>query len=310
MARKALGKGLDALIPGAGGDESSSSAAARKSKPGRPGQAGTVTKVRLSLIRPNPFQPRQEFEREGLEELADSIRQKGVLQPVLLRALPEEEGEEGYQLVAGERRLRAAEIAGLKTIPAIVYEVDSDEEMLELALVENVQRENLNAMDTAGAYRRLADDCGLTQEQIAERVGKSRTAVANTLRLLTLPEKVQQAVKDEKISEGHARALLGLDGKGARLALLKKIIARGLSVRVTERLVREAAGGGEGGKGRGKKQQPELSPRLQALVEEIQRALGTKVTLKGSLKKGSLKIDYYSADDLTRICDRLEIELD
>ncbi|MFO7769087.1 MAG: ParB/RepB/Spo0J family partition protein [bacterium] len=309
MARKALGKGLDALIPGAGGDESSSSAAARKSKPGRPGQAGTVTKVRLGRIRPNPFQPRQDFAREGLEELADSIREKGVLQPVLLRAVEDEEGEEAYQLVAGERRLRAAEIAGLKSIPAIVYEVDSDEEMLELALVENVQRENLNAMDTARAYRRLADDCGLTQEQIAERVGKSRTSVANTLRLLSLPEQVRQAVKDEKITEGHARALLGLGSSGARITLLKKIIARGLSVRATEKLVREAAADDEG-EGPRKRGQKELPPRLQALVEEFQRALGTRVTLKGSVKKGSLKIDYYSADDLTRICDRLDISLD
>ena len=201
MARKALGKGLDALIPGAG-DELTSTAAG-KVKPGRPGQAGHVTKVRLKEISPNPHQPRKEFAREALEELAASIKQKGVLQPVLLR--PARAGE-GYELVAGERRYRAAQLAGLRTIPAIVYQIESDEEMLELALIENVQREDLNAIDTAGAYRQLSDEIGLTQEEIAERVGKSRTSVANTLRLLGLPQNVQEFVRTGQLSEGHARA--------------------------------------------------------------------------------------------------------
>jgi ParB family chromosome partitioning protein len=303
MARKALGKGLDALIPGAGDEQPST--AAGKEKPGRPGQAGQVTSVRLKEISPNPLQPRKEFEREALEELAASIKQKGVLQPVLLR--PAREGE-GYELVAGERRYRAAQLAGLRTIPAIVYRIESDEEMLELALVENVQREDLNAMDTAEAYHRLSDDIGLTQEEIAERVGKSRTSVANTLRLLSLPRNIQELVREGQLSEGHARALLGLSSKAEQARLAKRIISRGLTVRDVERIVREM---GEGdSKGPGRKGKSTLSPRLQAIVEEMQRALGTKVVLSGSESKGSLKIEYYSGDDLTRICDRLDIEID
>jgi ParB family chromosome partitioning protein len=303
MARKALGKGLDALIPGAGDEQTST--AAGKDKPGRPGQAGQVTKVRLKEISPNPLQPRKEFEGEALEELAASIKQKGVLQPVLLR--PAREGE-GYELVAGERRYRAAQLAGLRTIPAIVYQIESDEEMLELALIENVQREDLNAIDTAEAYRRLSSDIGLTQEEIAERVGKSRTSVANTLRLLGLPQTVQEFVRDGELSEGHARALLGLSSKGEQVKLARRIISRGLTVRDVERIVREIGDGTT--KGARRKGKSTLSPRLQAIVEEMQRALGTKVVLSGSESKGSLKIEYYSGDDLTRICDRLEIEID
>jgi len=209
--------------------------------------------------------------------------------------------------VAGERRFRAAQMAGLKTIPAILYQIETDEEMLEMALIENVQREDLNAIDTARAYRRLSEDCRLTQEAIAERVGKNRTSVANTMRLLGLPAEVQELVRADQLSEGHARALLGLNGKREQLVLARRIAGRGLSVRDTERIVRqmsEPGGGARRGAG------PKLSPLLTTIVEEMQRALGTKVTLTGSEKKGSLRIDYYSADDLTRICDRLEIEID
>jgi ParB family chromosome partitioning protein len=300
VARKALGKGLDALIPGAGDDRVS--AAGEGARPVRPGQAGTVRKVRLSSIRPNPYQPRQEFEREALEELAASIKQKGVLQPVLLRP-----SEKGYELVAGERRIRAAKLAGLRTIPAIIYDVESEEEMLELSLIENVQREDLNAIDAAQAFRRLSEDCELTQEQIAERVGKSRTAIANTMRLLSLPREVQKIIRSGELSEGHGRALLGLPTKKQQVELARRAARRQLSVRDVERVVRriteEKEKGGKGGRTR-------LSPRLQALVEEMQRALGTKVAITGSEKKGMVKIEYYSADDLTRICDRLDINLD
>lgn len=301
MPRKALGKGLDALIPGLG--EEVPEAARDRSKPGRPGEPGTIAKVRLSQITPNPYQPRQDFDRESLEELADSIRQKGVLQPVLLRS-----AEEGYELVVGERRFRAAKLAGLKTIPAIIYEVESDEDMLELSLIENVQREDLNPVDTALAYQRLTDECKLTQEQVAERVGKSRSAVANTLRLLGLPKEVQRALRSGELSEGHARALLPLTTKRQQAELARKVIKRGLSVRDVERLVRRLVEGKDSGEGR--KVRKDLSPRLQAILEEMQRALGTKVSLTGSEKKGILKIEYYSSDDLTRICDRLDINLD
>lgn len=303
MARKALGKGLDALIPGAGDDEAA--AAAGKEKPGRPGQAGQVTKVRLGQIRPNPFQPRKDFEPEALEELASSIKQKGVLQPVLLR--PARRGA-GYELVAGERRFRAAQMAGLHTIPAIIYDIASEEEMLELALIENVQREDLNAIDMAEAFQQLSGEVGLTQEEIAERVGKSRTSVANTLRLLKLPREIQDSVRHGKLSEGQARPLLGLSAKGEQIKLARRIISKGLTAREVERIVGELSG--RGGTASRRKPKTALTPRLQAIVEEMQRALGTKVSLRGSEKKGTLKIDYYSSDDLTRICDRLDIELD
>ena len=298
--RKALGKGLDALIPGAA--DAISSAAGEGARPSRPGQAGTVRKVRLSDIKPNPYQPRQEFERQALEELAASIKQKGVLQPVLLRP-----ADEGYEIVAGERRYRAAKLAGLKTISAIIYDVDSEEEMLELSLIENVQREDLNAIDAAHAFLRLSEECGLKQEQIAERVGKSRVAVANTMRLLSLPNEVQKLIRAEELSEGHGRALLGLPTKKQQTDLARRAARRQLSVRDVERLVRRMTE--EKGKD-GKGKRSELSPRLNALVEEMQRALGTKVAITGSEKKGTVKIEYYSSDDLTRICDRMDIELD
>lgn len=299
MARKALGKGLDALIPGAG-DELS--AAGEGIGPGRPGESGSVLKVRLSRIKPNPYQPRREFDREALEELAASIKQKGVLQPVLLRP-----AEKGYELVAGERRYRATKLAGLKTIPAIVYDVESEEEMLELSLIENVQREDLNAMDTAEAFKRLSEDCDLTQEQIAERVGKSRTAITNTMRLLTLPGEVQKLIREDKLSEGHGRALLGLPTRKQQVELARRAAKNHLSVRDVERMVRRITEEKEEG---GKQGSTRLTPRLQALVEEMQRALGTRVAIAGSEKKGMVKIEYYSSDDLTRICDRLDVNLD
>ncbi len=299
MARKALGKGLDALIPGAGDEPAA--AAGEGTGPGRPGESGSVRKIRLSRIKPNPYQPRREFDREALEELAASIRQKGVLQPVLLRP-----AENGYELVAGERRHRAARLAGLKTIPAIVYDVESEEEMLEFSLIENVQREDLNAIDMAEAYKRLSEDCDLTQEQIAERVGKSRTTVANTMRILTLPGEVQKLIREDKLSEGHGRALLGLPTKKQQVELARRAVKNQLSVRDVERMVRRITEEKEGG---GKQDRTRLTPRLQALVEEMQRALGTKVAIAGSEKKGTVKIDYYSSDDLTRICDRLDVGL-
>ncbi len=300
MARKALGKGLDALIPGAGDEPAA--AAGEGTGPGRPGESGSVRKIRLSRIKPNPYQPRREFDREALEELAASIRKKGVLQPVLLRP-----AENGYELVAGERRHRAARLAGLKTIPAIVYDVESEEEMLEFSLIENVQREDLNAIDMAEAYKRLSEDCDLTQEQIAERVGKSRTTVANTMRILTLPGEVQKLIRKDKLSEGHGRALLGLPTKKQQVELARRAVKNQLSVRDVERMVRRITEEKEGG---GKQDRTRLTPRLQALVEEMQRALGTKVAIAGSEKKGTVKIDYYSSDDLTRICDRLDVNLD
>ena len=300
MSRKALGRGLDALIPGAGEDAGPASEVEPKAR--RPGDAGVVTRIQIKAIKPNPLQPRQDFNREALEELAESIKQKGVIQPVLIRST-----EEGYELVAGERRLRASKLAGLRTIPAIVYEVETDEDMLELSLIENVQREDLNAIDMALAFRRLADDCSLTQEQISERVGKSRAAVTNKMRLLGLPAEVQKKIRQGELSEGHARAILALPTKKQQIEIARKTIRRGLSVRDVERLVRRLTDEDVGEK---KKEKKELTPRLQAILEEMQRALGTKIIITGSEKKGTLRIEYYSSDDLTRICDRLDVKLD
>ena len=179
--------------------------------------------------------------------------------------------------------------------------------MLELSIIENVQREDLNAIDTALAYQRLAEDCSLTQEQISERVGKSRVAVTNKIRLLGLPSEVQKKVRAGELSEGHARALLGLPTKKQQVDLARRVIRQGLSVRDIERLVKRLA---EDEGGEKKKDRKELTPRLQAILEEMQRALGTKITITGSEKKGTLRIEYYSSDDLTRICDRLDVKLD
>jgi ParB family chromosome partitioning protein len=274
-----LGRGLDALIP------------ARIEQPAH-------TEIAISLIRRNPYQPRQTLDQESLDALTASIQQHGVLQPILVT-----ETVGGYQLVAGERRLQAAELAGLDRIPAVVRHA-LPRDQLELALVENLQRTDLNAMEEARAYRQLVDEFGLTVEQVAARVGRSRPTIANTLRLLDLAREVQDAVSDGSLAEGHARAIASLDQPAAQRELLAVAVARGLSVRETEELARRL-------KERQVVADPstpppaEPHPDIDALESELRAALGTKVTVTTSRRGGRIVIEYYDRDDLGRLCERL-----
>lgn len=273
-----LGRGLDALIP------------TRTEQPAH-------TEVAISLIQRNPYQPRQTLDREALETLAASIRQHGVIQPILVT-----ETVGGYQLVAGERRLQAAELAGLERIPAVVRQA-LPRDQLELALVENIQRADLNAMEEAHAYRRLIDEFGLSIEQIGARVGRSRPTIANTLRLLDLAAEVQSAVSGGAISEGHARAIAGLDDAAAQRELLSVVVARGISVRETEELARRLK---EERQAR-QSEAPETARHhdIDALESELRAALGTKVTVSTSRRGGRIVIEYYDREDLGRLCERL-----
>jgi len=278
MARKGgLGKGLDALIP------VGSSV---------PGEGMSTFEVPIERITPNPLQPRSTMQAEALEELAASIKEHGILQPLLVTY---DAGNDGYILVAGERRLRAARLAGLEYVPVLVRQA-TDQQRLELALIENVQRADLTPLETAEAYRQLADDFHLSQEAIADQVGKSRVAVTNTLRLLKLPIEVRRALADGTITEGHARALLGLPSDQAQIAALESIIRHALNVRQTEELVRKLLGE------RAKKAEPRSpDPEITAIEQRLQDALGTRVAVRHGRKGGSVVIHYYSDEELNAL---------
>jgi ParB family chromosome partitioning protein len=265
-----------------------------------------VQEIEIDRIAPNPQQPRQQFDPEALEELAASIRQHGILQPVVVMR----DGA-GYVLIAGERRWRAAKIAGLTSLPALVKDA-SPAASLELALVENVQRADLTPLEEASAYRTLLDEHGLTQEQVAARVGRSRVAVTNRLRLLALPAATKARLADGSLTEGHARALLGLPDPPAIDAMAEEVVRRKLSVRETEELVRRGAGIGDpsGGQGPGFGGQEPPAPTpdtrsLAPLEEDLQRALGTRVQLVRSRRGGKLVIHYYDADQLDGLIELL-----
>jgi ParB family chromosome partitioning protein len=278
-ATSALGRGLSSLIPQ------------------RPAAiAGpAVVDVPLAVLTPNPYQPRHHMDDGGLEELAASIREHGVLQPVLVTEIAG-----GYQLIAGERRVRASRLAGLERIPALVKQL-AELDQLEVALVENVQRADLDAIDEALAYRQLIADFGLTQEQVAQRVGKARATVANTLRLLDLHPAVQVAITEGRITEGHGRALGGLPLEG-QPQVLRTVVGQGLSVRQAEELVRRL---------REPKAAPaapaprRLDPDLERVEEDLRQHLGTKVSLNRSRKGGRIVIEYYSDEELGRLYERL-----
>jgi ParB family transcriptional regulator, chromosome partitioning protein len=278
--KSGLGRGLEALIPAAEEAE----AAARG-----------VIEAPLASIAPNPLQPRAPIRDQDLVELAASIEEHGIIQPLVVSRAPD-----GYQLIAGERRWRAARLAGLSQVPIIVKDV-APSEMLELALVENVQRSDLNALEEAMAYRQLVDEFALTQEQVARRVGKSRVAVANTLRLLKAARGVQEALLEDRISEGHARALLGLEQAEAQEAALKTVLKHGLNVRQTEELVRRLLGQDR------EEQRParEVSPETRALEARFREALGTKVNLTRSGKGGRVVIYFYSDEELDALYERI-----
>ena len=293
MTRKALGKGLSALLPDVRPADPEPVAAAKFSAVTPVPSSSALQEVPLERIDASRFQPRVHFDQQGLEELAQSLRSGGVVQPIILRPLGQR-----LELVAGERRLRAARLAGLERLPALVR-VLSDEQALELSLVENIQREDLNPLEQARAFERLANDFALTQEQIAARTGKDRATVANLLRLLRLPQEVQELVEEGKLTAGHARALLKLeDSPVLQRVLAKRIVARRMSVRQAEEMVERRMP--EAKKERAVSRP--LDPNVRAAEEAMQLALGTKVRIlerKGG--RGRVEIDYYNLEDLNRI---------
>jgi ParB family chromosome partitioning protein len=273
-----LGKGLGALIPERGAPEGEAR---------RPPQTCGIDEVQ-----PNPFQPRKIFSEEQLQELIDSIREKGILQPLIVRRR-----ERGFELIAGERRWRAAQKAGMKEVPILIKDV-TDSEMLEISLIENIQREDLNPIEEAEAYKRLMEQFNLTQEEISKKVGKDRTTITNTVRLLKLPPEIKQSLADGKISMGHARAFLSLEGIDKQRLLLKRLLAGGLSVRQTESLVKRF-------RTRPFPVSRKANPEWSGLAEELQRILGTKVRIVGKRKRGRVEIEFYSPEELDRILDIL-----
>ena len=276
MTRKALGRGLSALL-----------------REVETASAG-LEQVPVDLIDPNPFQPRSAFPEETLRELAESIRSSGVLQPILVRRV---DGK--YQLIAGERRLRAARMAGLQAVPAVIRDL-GDRETLELAVTENVMREDLNPIEVAHAYDSLQERFQLSHEEIAARIGINRSTVSNTLRLLGLPEQIQNMVANGDVSAGHARALLGLQSADRQNELAQLIAKRGLSVRQVESIVASAQSAPEA-----QSVARKVDPNTRAAALELERSLGTRVRIVGSEKRGKIEISYFSGDDLQRLYELL-----
>jgi ParB family chromosome partitioning protein len=284
MEKRGLGKGLGALISGTLGEEDASS----------------VREVRVEQIRPNPYQPRTVFDPDKLAELVASVREHGVLQPVLLRRV----AVDSYELIAGERRFRAAQEAGLRAIPALVKEY-SEPQMLEVALIENVQREDISPVEAAVAYRRLSAEFGMTQSEIAKRVGKAQSTIANTLRLLSLPEPILESLQRGEIAEGHARTLLQVDGDAQAVAF-EAIRSKGLSVREAERLTREIQ---ERPRSNGAAEKPRREslpdPNLAAVEGALRESLGTKVHVRLSNGVGRIEIEFYDEQQLEGLIARL-----
>jgi ParB family chromosome partitioning protein len=281
VTRKALGKGLDALIPDV--------------KTGTMAGHGNVVDLHIAEIAANPYQPRTRMSEVSLADLKESISEKGVLQPVIVRR---KAGR--YELVAGERRLRAAKLAQLKSIPAVIMQV-SDSEALEIALVENVQREDLNPIDEARGYKELIRRFNLTQDQLAKKIARDRSTIANVLRLLNLPDAVKEGLEEGKITMGHARALLGLSDARQIESVYRSILHRGLSVRQVEAIVRRRLRT----KSRRNRTAKPVDPELGRIEEELMRKLGTRVRVTSQGGHGKIEIEFYSDDDLTRILETI-----
>ena len=283
---RALGRGLDKILGSPETDITSRDISGDF-------VAGAVAEIDINLIETNPFQPRTEFDETALRELAQSIKEQGVIRPVTVRKL----GYNKYQLISGERRLRASKMAGLSKIPAFIR-VANDEQMLELALIENIHRENLNAIEVAISYQRLIDECSLTQEEVSEKVGKSRSAVANFLRLLKLPPEVQLAIRDGHISMGHARALININDKEEQLKLLQQIIMEEMTVRQTEEMADKAKGKAD----KERKQTNFIPEHFKSKIKTLSQTLNTKVKVKRDIKgHGSVVIDFKDEAEFDRI---------
>jgi ParB family chromosome partitioning protein len=287
--RKVLGKGLSALLPG----RSPAVAAAPAQTDEKPSAA--PARLPLASIHANPMQPRTVFQADRLEELAASIRANGIIQPIVVR-----QHQDGYQIVAGERRWRAAKLAGVTEVPVVVQDV-ADPRMLELALIENIQREDLNPIETAHAYERLSRELGLSHEEIGRRTGKDRTSITNIVRLLKLPKEVQLLVAEHRLTMGHARAILGLPDATTQIQIAEKAAAQNLSVRQVEALVQELTSE-RPREGSGHRKEHALDPNVKAAIDELERALGTRVRIvELSEQRGRIEIEYYSQAELDRL---------
>ena len=285
-----LGRGLEALLGNAGGLASS--------------DEGALKSIPIGQIGRNPFQPRREFNSEELGELQESLSSSGLLQPITVRRRP---GKDGFELIAGERRLRAAMKLGWKEIPAIIKDID-DRTVLTLALVENLQRTDLNPIEEGEGYHRLSNEFGLTQQRIAETVGKDRTTIANMLRVLQLPEVVRKLLQDGHLTMGHAKVLLGLEDPAMIANLAREIVKEGLTVREVERRLREFAGPRAGKKAGRPRSADRLPPEVKRLEDRLRRYLQTDVTVSlGKNDRGTLTLHFYSADDLERLLDVMRV---
>jgi len=283
MNKQSLGRGLSALIPEAEKSQS----------------ADRVINISVNDLTPNPYQPRIQMDEDSLEELSASIKEKGVVQPIIVRSM----GTDKYEIIAGERRFRACKMAGLPEVPAIVKEV-SDADAVAIAIMENIQREDLNAVELARAYNSLMNEFNLTQEQLAVTVGKSRPSVANTMRLLQLPQEIQEYLLADKITMGHARALLALENKETQIELCKKVMEMALSVRQTEKLVQKMLS-----QPKTKRVVDVPSAEIKAFEAKLRTMLATQVKVRQKGKKGKIEIEYYTNDDLDRIMAIIEAGL-
>lgn len=299
MAARGLGKGLDSLIPNALGETKTKKETAAKSKTETTEGEEPQTLVKITKVEPNREQPRKNFDEDALQELADSIKQFGLLQPILVQ-----DRKDYYEIIAGERRWRAAKLAGLKEVPVIIRNY-TEQEIVEISLIENIQREDLNPIEEAQAYRRLMEEFHLKQDEIAERVSKSRTAVTNSMRLLKLSKQVQQMVIDEMISTGHARCLISIEDQELQHQLALRIFDEKLSVRETEKLVRKLLQDDDTSKK--KEKDPVLSAIYADLADQMKRIFGTKVEIhQKNDQKGKIEIEYYSQDELNRLVELIQ----
>lgn len=286
MKSKRLGKGLSALIP----DQVGTTETAQT-------EDSNLIEIRVAEVKPNPYQPRVNFDEQALEELKDSIQEKGLIQPITVRR-----ANSHYELIAGERRLRAAIEVGLEKLPAYIMDVETKEDMLELAIVENVQRERLNPIEQANAYQRLLKECNLTQDEIAQKIGKDRSTITNMLRLLRLPKQIQASVETGEISVGHARTLLALEDKKLQLQIWDKLVKNDISVRKLEKLVKEISEI----KPKIPIQSKKKSVHILNIEDKLRDVFGTKVSVKAKNEGGSIEIVFYSPEDLNRILEILD----
>jgi len=299
--KKALGRGLSALLSDTPEEEKLEVDVTNPVGSHTPVTHENLNEIPLEEIETNPFQPRQYFDQEALNELAESIKVHGIIQPITVRRLSAHQ----FQLISGERRFQASKIAGLKAVPAYIRTAD-DQQMLEMALIENIQRENLNPIEVALSYQRLISECNLKQEELGDRVGKNRSTVTNYLRLLKLPPDIQIALRDNKLSMGHARAIISIENSDSQLYVFKKILSEDLSVRKVEELARQLMS-----EAKDQPNQPVNSTPHTKEISQLQSSLsshfGTKVSVKSDGKKGEIRIPFLSVEDLNRILDILKV---